>query len=94
MARGDTVDERVDLDPVADHVRDQLASQFGRHGIAFRVRQMSLEDRLGGALSEVGLEDRGERQTTPRRTTSAWVAQRATYASASALAVSLRRHRR
>jgi len=76
----DPVDQRVDLDPVADHVRDQFAGQFGRHGIAFRVRQMPLEDRLGGALPEVGLEDRGERQSTPR--------------PASALAISLRRHRR
>lgn len=85
MTGGDAVDQRVDLDAVADHVRDQFAGKFGRHGIAFRVRQVPLEDRLGGALPEVGLEDRGERQSTSRP---------APGAPASALAISLRRHRR
>ena len=88
------VDQRIDLDPVTDHVGDQLAGQFRRYGIAFRVRQMALEDRLGGALTEVGLEDRGERESTPGRATSATVGPDATVASASPLTVRLRRHRR
>jgi hypothetical protein len=74
------VDERVDIDTIPDDRGDQFAGKLGRHRIAFRVGQMTLEDRLGGALSEVGLEDGGERE-------SAAIA-------ATALAVSLRRHRR
>ena len=74
------VDQRIDLDAVLDDDGDQFAGQLGRDGITLGVRQMPLEDRLGSALAEVGLEDRGERQSTPR--------------PASALAISLRRHRR
>ena len=74
------VDQRVDLDPVLDHRSDQFAGEIGRHRVAFRVREMPLEDRLGGALSEVGLEDRGERESTP--------------GAPPPLTVSLRRHRR
>ena len=88
------VDQRIDLDPVTDHVGDQLAGQFRRYGIAFRVRQMALEDRLGGALTEVGLEDRGERKSTAGRPTSASVCRDPTTPATPRLAVSLRRHRR
>ena len=65
---------------MGDHGIDQLARE-GRGGlIAFRLGQMSLEDGLGGALAEVGLEDRGQRESTSR--------------PSSALAISLRPHRR
>jgi hypothetical protein len=94
VAGGDAIDQRVDLDPVPDDVGDQFAGQLGGHGIALRVRQMTFEDRLRGALSEVGLEDRGERESTPRRTPSAPVGRVATRASAPSLTISLRRHRR
>jgi hypothetical protein len=75
-----TVDRGVDLDPVLDDRRDQLAGQVGGYRLALRVGQMALEDGLRGALAEVGFEDRGERQSPPGATPS--------------LAVSLRRHRR
>ena len=80
MTGGDSVDRFVDLDAVRDHGRDQLAGQIGGHRIALGLGQMSLEDDLRGALSEVGLEDRGERESTP--------------GASSPLPVSLRRHRR
>ena len=80
MARRHSVDRFVDLDPVRDHRSDQLAGQVGGHRIALRLGQMALEDGFRGALSEVGLEDRGERESTP--------------GASSALPVSLRRHRR
>jgi hypothetical protein len=74
------VDQRVDLDPVPDDGSDQFAGEIGGHRIAFRIGEMALEDRLGGPLSEVGLEDRGERESAA--------------GAAPPLAVSLRRHRR
>jgi hypothetical protein len=77
---GRAIDQRVDLDAVLDDRSDQLARQLCCHRITFRVGEMPLEDRLSGALAEVGLEDRGERESTSR--------------SPSALPVSLRRHRR
>ena len=88
------VDQRIDLDAILDDGGDQFPGQIGRDGIAFRVGQMPLEDRLGGALSEVRLEDRGERESTAGRTTPAAVRPNATTVSAASLAVSLRRHRR
>ena len=94
MPRGRPIDQRVDLDPVPDHRGDQLAGQIRRHGIAFRVGEMALEDRLGGPLPEVGLEDRGERESTAGRPASAAVAPQPTSAFATRPAVSLRRHRR
>ena len=65
---------------MTDHGGDQFAGQFGRHGIPLDLGQMPFQDRLGGALPEVSLEDRGERQSTAR--------------ASSAPSVSLRRHRR
>ncbi|HET7167977.1 MAG TPA: hypothetical protein VFI69_02130 [Candidatus Limnocylindrales bacterium] len=63
-----------------DHGCHKLAGQRGRRLVAFRVGQMPLEDRVRGALAEVGLEDRGQRESTSR--------------PSSALAISLRPHRR
>ncbi len=80
MTGGDAVDRLVDLDTVSDDGGDQFAGQIGCHRITFRVGEMALQDGLGGSLAEVGLEDRGEREPAPHPT--------------SALAVSLRRHRR
>ncbi len=74
------VDQGVDLVAISDHGGDQLAGQIGRHGIAFRLCEMALQDRLGGALSEVRLEDRRQRESTS--------------GASSALPVSLRHHRR
>ena len=74
------VDQSIDLVPVADHRGDQFPRQIRRDGIAFRVGQMAFQDRLGGPLSEVRLEDRRQRESTS--------------GASSALPVSLRRHRR
>jgi len=40
--------------------RDQRPGQLGGGLIAFVLREVALEDRVGGALAELGLEDRGE----------------------------------
>ena len=78
--RRDATDLLVDRIAVRDDGADELAGQ-GRGGlIPFRLGEMTLEDRLRGALPEVGLEDRGQRQSTSR--------------PSSALAISLRHHRR
>lgn len=42
------------------HPGDQLASEERGVAIPFRLGQVSLEDRLGRPLSEVGLEHRGK----------------------------------
>jgi len=94
MTRGCLVDQGIDLVAVADHRGDEFACKSGGDRIAFDVSQVALEDRLGGALSEVGLEDRGERESTPGRTTSVAVGRAATTASGPWSPVSLRRHRR
>jgi hypothetical protein len=78
--RGDDPDPRVDRVPVRDDGFDQLAGEGGRRLIALGLGQVTLEDRRSGALAEVGLEDRGQRQSTSR--------------PSSALAISLRHHRR
>ena len=91
---GDDPDPCVDRVAVGDDRFDQLAGEGGGGLIALRLGQMALEDRLGGALAEVGLEDRGQREATPRGTTSLSAAPPAADPSASALGVSLRRHRR
>ena len=88
------VDQRIDLDAILDDRGHQFAGQIGGDGIAFRLGQMPLEDRFGGALSEIRLEDRGERESTPGRTTPAAVRRNATTAWVPSPAVSLRRHRR
>ena len=74
------VDQRVDLVPVADDRGDQVTGEIGRDGVAFRLGEMAFEDRLGGPLSEVRLEDRRQRESTS--------------GASSPLPVSLRRHRR
>jgi hypothetical protein len=78
--RRDAADLLVDRIAVGDHGADQLAGERCGRLVPFRLGQMALEDRLGGALPEVGLEDRGQRQSTSR--------------PSSALAISLRHHRR
>ena len=80
MTGGRPVDQGVDLVAISDHRGDQFAGQIGRHGIAFRLREMALQDRLGGPLPEVGLEDRRQRESTS--------------GASSALPVSLRHRRR
>lgn len=60
--------------------RDQLAGEGCGGLVPLGFGQMALQDRVGGALAEVGLEDRRQRESTSG-------------ASAS-LPVSLRRHRR
>ena len=77
---GDDPDPCVDRVAVGDDRFDQLAGEGGGGLIALGLGQMTLEDRFGGALAEVGLEDRGQRQSTSR--------------PPSALAISLRHHRR
>jgi hypothetical protein len=78
--RGDDPDRRVDRVTMGDDGFDQLAGERGCGFVALGLGQMALEDGLGGALAEVGLEDRGQRQSTSR--------------PSSALAISLRHHRR
>ena len=77
---GDDPDPSIDRIAMGDDGFDQLAGEGGGGLIALGLGQMALEDRLGGALAEVGLEDRGQRQSTSR--------------PPSALAISLRHHRR
>jgi hypothetical protein len=87
-------DPRIDRIAMHDHRGDQFAGECRSGRVAFGLRQVSFEDGLGRPLAEVGLEDRGERESTSGRTTSARVARRATSAPASARSISLRRHRR
>ncbi len=65
---------------MSDDRRDQLAAQACGRLIALGFGEMTLEDRLRRPLTEVGLEDRGQREPTTR--------------PSSALLVSLQRHRR
>ena len=62
-----------------DDRRDQLAGESRGRLVPLGLREVALQDGVGGALSEVGLEGRGEREPTSR--------------PSSPLAVSLRRHR-
>jgi hypothetical protein len=78
--RGDATDLGVDLVTVGDHGIDQLAGKGCGRLVAPRFGQVALEDGPRGALSEVGLEVRGQRESTSR--------------PSSALAISLRHHRR
>jgi hypothetical protein len=73
-------DPGVDRVAMLDHDGDQFARQGCRRRIAFGLGEVAFQDGLRGPLTEVGLEDRGERESTPRPT--------------SALPISLRRHRR
>ena len=77
----DAVDLGVDLVAVRDDRRDQLAGQ-SRPPSRSRsdLGEVALQDGVGRALTEVGLEDRGQRESTSR--------------PSSALPVSLRHHRR
>ena len=80
MTRGCLVDQGIDLVAVADHRGDEFACKSRGDRIAFDVSQVALQDRLGGALAEVGFEDRRQREPTS--------------GTSSRLPVSLRRHRR
>jgi hypothetical protein len=73
-------DPRVDRVAVGDDGFDQLAGEGGGGLIALGLGQVALQDRFRGALAEVGFEDRRQRQSTSR--------------PPSALAISLRHHRR
>ena len=65
---------------VGDHGIDELAGEGRGRLVALGFGQVALEDGVRRALAEVGLEDRGQRESTSR--------------PPSALAISLRRHRR
>ena len=39
----------------------QFLRQFSRGWVPLHLGQVALQDRLGGSLTEVGFEDRGER---------------------------------
>jgi hypothetical protein len=77
---------RHGADPGIDRVAvlhdhgDQFTRQRRGRRVAFGLGEMPFEDRLRGPLSEVGLEDRRQRQSTSR--------------ASSALSISLRHHRR
>ena len=55
----------VDSVALADHRVDDPAGQLGGVGVALRLGQMALQDGRRGALTEVRLEDRRERQPPP-----------------------------
>ena len=59
--------DSLDLVAVFDDGRDQLAGQRGGGLVALRLGEMTLQDGLGGALPEVGLEHgrEGEPATGP-----------------------------
>ena len=63
-----------------DDGRDEVAGHVRGHLVPLRFGQMPFQDGARRALAEVGLEDRGQGETTPGPTTPE--------------AVSLRRHRR
>jgi hypothetical protein len=73
-------DPSIDRIAMLDHGGDQFASQGCGRRIAFGLGQVAFQDGFRGPLTEVGLEDRGERESTSR--------------PSSALPISLRRHRR
>ena len=49
-----------------DDALDDLAGECARDGTRLVLGELPFEDRPGGPLAEVGLEDRGERDTPPR----------------------------
>ena len=61
MAR-EGLDSSVDRVPVGDHCADQLAGEYGGFFVSFGLSEVAFQDRAGGPLAELGLEDRGERQ--------------------------------
>ena len=77
---GDDADARVDLVAMGDDGADEFAGKRRRCLVTLRFGKVALEDGLGRALPEVGLEDRREGESSPRATAS--------------LLISLRRHRR
>jgi len=60
-------DLRIDLVAVLDDRGHKLAGERRRIRVAFLLGQVPLEDRVGGALAEIRLEDRreGEPATGP-----------------------------
>jgi hypothetical protein len=51
----------IDRIAMVDDRGHQLAGQLGGLGVTLGLGEMALQDRLGGSLTEVGFEDRGER---------------------------------
>lgn len=49
-----------------DNRLDEPAGELGGSLVAFVLRQMSLENRVGRALAELGFEDRRQRKTATR----------------------------
>ncbi len=62
------------------HCVDELTGEGRRGLVALGLREMALQDGVGRALAEVGLEDRRQRESTSGPSPT--------------LPVSLRRHRR
>jgi hypothetical protein len=69
----------VDRITVLDDCRDEVTRECGGILVALLLGQVTLQDRVGRSLAEIGLEDRGEGKSATR--------------SPAADAVSPRRHR-
>ncbi len=65
---------------MVDHRGQEFSGQGRGCFVALRFGKVALQDRIGGALPEVGLEDGSQRESTSR--------------SSPALTISLRPHRR
>jgi hypothetical protein len=52
----------VDFVAVGDLGGDQLARQLPRCLVAFRLREVPLEDRIGRSLTKIRFEDRRQRE--------------------------------
>jgi len=78
--RRDPADVRVDGVAMRDDGFYELPREPRGGLVALRLGEVALEDGPGGALAEVGLEDGSQRESTSR--------------PSSALAISLRPHRR
>jgi hypothetical protein len=55
------LDSSVDLDPIRDHPADDRAGQLARSRVGLDLGQLPFEDGRRGALPEVRLEHRRER---------------------------------
>jgi hypothetical protein len=60
------LDSGVDSVTVCDDGCDKVTCEFGRRWITLELAEMTLEDGCRRALSEVGLEDRREREAASR----------------------------
>ena len=63
---GQQLDAGIDRVAMVDDRCDQLAGELGGLGVARGFSEMSLQDRGRGALAEVGLERRRQRQPATR----------------------------